>query len=185
MFSKAMLINKCPKEWEKKAKSLIFATAFLVIFKQCKIVLKKSRLKTVVVATFSRLILTPIRCCWIEIALSPSVSSLSREVEDLVALFFRCLKQFINGLWWICFQILWSSFSSIWIESLDVASDSDIFVVVVVMDNDDAVMVVVLTVVVELLKRIISYHSVWKSQKKSHSTLRAKRATFTFWVDKS
>ena len=27
--------------------------------------------------------------------------------------------------------------------------------------------------------------SVWKSQKKSHSTLRAKRATFTFWVDKS
>ena len=29
------------------------------------------------------------------------------------------------------------------------------------------------------------YHSVWKSLKKSHSTLRAKRATFTFWVDKS
>ena len=28
-------------------------------------------------------------------------------------------------------------------------------------------------------------HSVWKSQKKSHSTLRAKRATFTFWVAKS
>ena len=28
-------------------------------------------------------------------------------------------------------------------------------------------------------------HSVWKSLKKSHSTLRAKRATFTFWVDKS
>ena len=28
------------------------------------------------------------------------------------------------------------------------------------------------------------YHGVWKSQKKSHSTLRAKRATFTFWVDK-
>ena len=28
-------------------------------------------------------------------------------------------------------------------------------------------------------------HGVWKSQKKSHSTLRAKRATFTFWVDKS
>ena len=27
-------------------------------------------------------------------------------------------------------------------------------------------------------------HGVWKSQKKSHST-RAKRATFTFWVDKS
>ena len=26
---------------------------------------------------------------------------------------------------------------------------------------------------------------VWKSQKKSHSTLRAKRAKFTFWVDKS
>ena len=26
---------------------------------------------------------------------------------------------------------------------------------------------------------------VWKSQKKSHSTLRAKRATFTFWADKS
>ena len=30
-----------------------------------------------------------------------------------------------------------------------------------------------------------SVHGVWKSQKKSHSTLRAKRATFTFWVDKS
>ena len=29
-----------------------------------------------------------------------------------------------------------------------------------------------------------SSHGVWKSQKKSHSTLRAKRATFTFWVDK-
>ena len=28
-------------------------------------------------------------------------------------------------------------------------------------------------------------HSVWKSQKKSHSTLRAKRATFTFWVHKN
>ena len=27
-------------------------------------------------------------------------------------------------------------------------------------------------------------HGVWKSQKKSHSTLRAKRATFTFCVDK-
>ena len=30
------------------------------------------------------------------------------------------------------------------------------------------------------IKRL-SGHSVWKSQKKSHSTLRAKRATFTFW----
>ena len=29
------------------------------------------------------------------------------------------------------------------------------------------------------------YHSVWKSLKKSHSILRAKRATFTFWVAKS
>ena len=28
-------------------------------------------------------------------------------------------------------------------------------------------------------------HGVWKSQKKSHSTLRAKRATSTFWVNKS
>ena len=28
-------------------------------------------------------------------------------------------------------------------------------------------------------------HGVWKSQKKSHSTLQAKRAMFTFWVDKS
>ena len=26
-------------------------------------------------------------------------------------------------------------------------------------------------------------HGVWKSQKKSHYTLRAKRATFTFWMD--
>ena len=32
---------------------------------------------------------------------------------------------------------------------------------------------------------LVNVHSVWKSQKKSHSTLRAKRATFTFWVDKS
>ena len=30
-----------------------------------------------------------------------------------------------------------------------------------------------------------SLHGVWKLQKKSHSTLRAKRARFTFWVDKS
>ena len=29
------------------------------------------------------------------------------------------------------------------------------------------------------------WHGVWNSQKKSHSTLRAKRATFTFWVVKS
>ena len=28
-------------------------------------------------------------------------------------------------------------------------------------------------------------HGLWKSQKMSHSTLRAKRATFTFWLDKS
>ena len=28
-------------------------------------------------------------------------------------------------------------------------------------------------------------HSGWKSQKKSHSILRAKRSTFTFWVGKS
>ena len=28
-------------------------------------------------------------------------------------------------------------------------------------------------------------HGVWKPQKKYHSTLRAKRATFTFWMDKS
>ena len=28
-------------------------------------------------------------------------------------------------------------------------------------------------------------HGVWKSEKKSHSTLRARQATFTFWVDKS
>ena len=28
-------------------------------------------------------------------------------------------------------------------------------------------------------------HGVWKSEKKSHSSTRAKRATFTFWVDKS
>ena len=30
-----------------------------------------------------------------------------------------------------------------------------------------------------------SLHGVWKLQKKSHSTLRAKRARFTFWVDKA
>ena len=32
---------------------------------------------------------------------------------------------------------------------------------------------------------LLRNHGVWKSQEKSHSTLRAKRATFTFWVDKS
>ena len=32
---------------------------------------------------------------------------------------------------------------------------------------------------------ILLLHGVWKSQKMSHSTLRAKRATFTFWMDKS
>ena len=35
------------------------------------------------------------------------------------------------------------------------------------------------------LNSSLQLHGVWKSQKKSHSTLRAKRATFTFWVDKS
>ena len=35
-----------------------------------------------------------------------------------------------------------------------------------------------------LQNKIFTVHSVWKSQKKSHWTLRAKRATFTFWVDK-
>ena len=34
-------------------------------------------------------------------------------------------------------------------------------------------------------KCLIFSHGVWKSQKKSHSALWAKRATFTFWVDKS
>ena len=29
-----------------------------------------------------------------------------------------------------------------------------------------------------------NHHGVWKSQKTSHSTLKAKQATFTFWVDK-
>ena len=32
---------------------------------------------------------------------------------------------------------------------------------------------------------LVSLHCIWKSQKKSHSILRAKRATFTFWVGKS
>ena len=36
-----------------------------------------------------------------------------------------------------------------------------------------------------VFKKAWSLHGVWKSQKKSHSTLRVKRATFTFWVDKS
>ena len=34
-------------------------------------------------------------------------------------------------------------------------------------------------------RKVKSVHSVWKLEKKSHSTLRAKRATFTFWGDKS
>ena len=42
-----------------------------------------------------------------------------------------------------------------------------------------------LTVPVTQFKHIRHVHGVWKSQKKCHSTLRAKRATFTFWVDKS
>ena len=33
--------------------------------------------------------------------------------------------------------------------------------------------------------KIAHSHGVWKSKKTSHSTLQAKRATFTFWVDKS
>ena len=33
--------------------------------------------------------------------------------------------------------------------------------------------------------QILCKHGVWKSQKKYHSSLQAKRATFTFWVDKS
>ena len=38
----------------------------------------------------------------------------------------------------------------------------------------------------KLQKRYVHIlHGVWISQKKSHSTLRAKRAMFTFWVDKS
>ena len=41
---------------------------------------------------------------------------------------------------------------------------------------------------VEHLTQVPTYqplHGVWKSQKKSHSNLRAKRATFTYWADKS
>ena len=34
-------------------------------------------------------------------------------------------------------------------------------------------------------QKLVKSHGVWKSQKKSHSTLRAKRATFTFWVKMS
>ena len=37
----------------------------------------------------------------------------------------------------------------------------------------------------KLLAGISKPYGVWKSQKKSHSTLRAKRDMFTFWVDKS
>ena len=35
------------------------------------------------------------------------------------------------------------------------------------------------------LPQTSQWHGVWKLQKKSHSILRAKRATFIFWVDKS
>ena len=34
-------------------------------------------------------------------------------------------------------------------------------------------------------KMVVIMHSVWNWPKMSHSTLRARRATFTFWVDKS
>ncbi len=36
-----------------------------------------------------------------------------------------------------------------------------------------------------LLICFLKIHGVWKSQRKYHSSLRAKQATFTFWVDKS
>ena len=35
------------------------------------------------------------------------------------------------------------------------------------------------------IRKFTMVHGVWKSQEKSHLTLRAKRAMFTFWVDKS
>ena len=37
----------------------------------------------------------------------------------------------------------------------------------------------------DLFGNMYTLHNVWKSTKKSHLKLRAKRATFTFWVDKS
>ena len=37
----------------------------------------------------------------------------------------------------------------------------------------------------QIAGKTVVAHGVWKSQKKSHSTLRAKRAKSTFWVDKS
>ena len=42
-----------------------------------------------------------------------------------------------------------------------------------------------LTCLVPLFDRKLQFHGAWKSQKKYYSTLRAKRATVTFWVDKS
>ena len=36
-----------------------------------------------------------------------------------------------------------------------------------------------------LHQNLCKIHIVWKLQKKSHSTLRAKRASYSFWVDKS
>ena len=38
---------------------------------------------------------------------------------------------------------------------------------------------------ISLATLFLRTHGVWKSQKKSHTTLRAKRTMFTFWVDKS
>ena len=40
-----------------------------------------------------------------------------------------------------------------------------------------------IAVFLRLSRRVV--HGVWKSHKMSHSTLRAKQATFTIWVDKS
>ena len=34
--------------------------------------------------------------------------------------------------------------------------------------------------IIRLSAKIVTFHGVWKSQKKSYSTLRAKRATFPF-----
>ena len=40
------------------------------------------------------------------------------------------------------------------------------------------------SIIIQMFRKIFKKrHSVWKSQNKSHSTLRAKRAKFTFWVN--
>ena len=81
--------------------------------------------------------------------------------------------EFWYGLTWLCkIKLGWCNkpFSTFGVSLDDVSNPMDI-----------------LNNYTQLVSRLINLFGTvfWKSRKKSHSTLRAKRATFTFWVDKS